>query len=318
MSNNYLNKKKGLSIISPFLNEEKNIFYLLQNINDIFKAHHKDIEVILVDDGSTDNSLKVVLENYQNFEYKIKVIKLSKNFGIWPAVLSGISNSSFDTTGLIGSDLQENVKDLLNMYKKLIENQSDVIFAMRKKEVDIGRKKFLRLFFYKFVNKLLNLEHLVRKEKTFMTVMNYKVANALTKIKDNEYFEQNFYDFVGFKKDYIEVDVANRKEGISKFKSLSSQIKNANSVIFGYSDMGSNFYLKIFILVILILFLYSIYVITNKFLGNPIDGWTSIILLISFIGTINLFFFIIILKSLQSLQRQIKKRPQYIIEEIYD
>ena len=82
--------------------------------------------------------------------------------------------------------------------------------------------------------------------------------------------------------------------------------------------MGSNFYLKIFILVILILFLYSIYVITNKFLGNPIDGWTSIILLISFIGTINLFFFIIILKSLQSLQRQIKKRPQYIIEEIYD
>ena len=152
MSNNSLNKKKGLSIISPFLNEEKNIFYLFQNINDIFKAHHKDIEVILVDDGSTDNSLKVVLENYQNFEYKIKVIKLSKNFWIWPAVLSGISNSSFDTTGLIGSDLQENVKDLLNMYKKLIENQSDVIFAMRK-EVDIEEKSFLDYF---FINLLIN------------------------------------------------------------------------------------------------------------------------------------------------------------------
>ena len=96
-----------LSIIIPFLNEEENIPFLSNSLSDYFNVEKRfEVEVIFVDDGSTDNS-KSVLENHKHKNYKCKLVKLSKNFGSHAALRAGIQNSTGDFITFLYADLQD-------------------------------------------------------------------------------------------------------------------------------------------------------------------------------------------------------------------
>jgi len=122
---------KRISIIIPFLNEADNVENLVATLNNFFVDKAYDVEVVLVDDGSTDQSVEKLADQKYG-KYEIRLIKLSKNFGAHAAVRAGVQNASGDYITFLPADLQDPL-DLIDRSYEIIKNNGvDIVYAFRK------------------------------------------------------------------------------------------------------------------------------------------------------------------------------------------
>ena len=307
---------KLLSVVFSFRNEEGNIKELVDRINiSLEKLTNWNYELIFVNDDSTDNSESILL-NLQK-KYPIRIINMSRNFGVDPCVLAGFRNAKGDAIVYLHTDLQDPPEIIPDLIKKH-EEGFDVVHTIRTKRK--GESKF-RMLVIRIAYLLINI---LSDIKLPIESGDYKLISrkALDKILNQKEFRpyvRGLSVWVGFKQTFYKYERQARGSGKSKMPLLSKgPVTDFINGITSYSLKP--LYIGIFfgflsIIISLLLIIYALYL---KFNNLAIPGSTSIIIAISFFSGILLFTLGVIGIYLARIFEQTKGRDQYVIKEIKD
>jgi dolichol-phosphate mannosyltransferase len=307
---------KLLSIVFSFRNEAGNIEPLVKRISTTMeKIENWKYELIFVNDDSTDKSEQILMDLQKS--YPIKLINMSRNFGIDPCVLAGFKNSSGDAVIYLHTDQQDPPEIIPDLIKKH-EEGNEIVHTVRTKRKGEGKfRMFLTKIAYSVINTLSDINLPVQAGD--YKLISKKALIEILKQKEFRPYVRGLSVWVGFKQDFVFYEREARGEGESKMPLLSAGpitdfINGVTSyslkplylgIIFGFASMVISF----------LLIIYALYLKLNNL---AIPGSTSIIIAISFFSGILLFTLGIIGIYLARIFEQTKGREQYVIKEIID
>jgi polyisoprenyl-phosphate glycosyltransferase len=307
---------KLLSIVFSFRNEAENIDSLIKRISiTMQKIENWEYELVFVNDDSTDNSEQILINHQKNFP--IKIINMSRRFGIYPCVLAGFRNCSGDAIIYLHADQQDPPEIIPKLIKKY-EEGNEIVHTVRTKRKGEGKvRMFVTQIAYKTIHMLSDINLPVQAGD--YKLISKKALEIILKQKEFRPYVRGLSVWVGFKQDFIYYEREARGEGKSKVPLLSSVA--INDYILGITSYSLKpLYLGIIfgflsILACILLIIYSLFL---KFNGLAIPGSTSIIIAISFFSGILLFTLGTIGIYLARIFEQTKGRDQYVIKEIKD
>ena len=307
---------KLLSIVFSFRNEEGNIEPLVRRIsNTMQKIENWKYELIFVNDDSTDDSEKILTNLQKN--HPIKIINMSRKFGVDPCVLAGFRNCSGDAIIYLHTDQQDPPEIIPELIKKH-EEGNEIIHTIRTKRKGEGKfRMFVTKVAYKTIHALSDINLPIQAGD--YKLISRKALDQILKQKEFRPYVRGLSVWVGFKQDYIYYEREARGEGNSKMPLLSAPV--INDYILGITSYSLKpLYLGIIFgfFAIFISFLLILYALYLKFNNLAVPGSTSIIITISFFSGILLFTLGIMGIYLARIFEQTKGREQYIIKEIKD
>ncbi len=306
---------KKISIIVPFMNEEPNIKSLTENLAKYCLVHLScTYEVLFVDDGSTDNSYRVLAEA-SHLGYSYKLIKLAKNFGAHAALRAGVLNATGDYITFVYADLQDPL-ELIDRLFVLNENGASIAWAARNNPPTGVVEKMFSKAYANLMKAFVNKNY---PSKGFDVVMFNK--NVQTELNNN--VESNSSIFLqilnlGFKQEFIDYEKKQRQEGKSKW-TIAKKVKLLIDSFVAFSFAPIRFVSIIGILMFVIGLVLTTYIICRKLIYNDlVSGWAglSTILFLGF-GITNISLGIIAEYLWRTLDAS-RKRPVFIIEEIIE
>jgi len=307
---------KLLSIVFSFRNEEGNIEPLVRRIsNTMQKIENWKYELIFVNDDSTDSSEKILTDLQKN--HPIKIINMSRKFGVDPCVLAGFRNCSGDAIIYLHTDQQDPPEIIPELIKKH-EEGNEIIHTIRTKRKGEGKfRMFVTKVAYKTIHALSDINLPIQAGD--YKLISRKALDQILKQKEFRPYVRGLSVWVGFKQDYIYYEREARGEGNSKMPLLSAPV--INDYILGITSYSLKpLYLGIIFgfFAIFISFLLILYALYLKFNNLAVPGSTSIIITISFFSGILLFTLGIMGIYLARIFEQTKGREQYVIKEIID
>ena len=307
---------KLLSIVFSFRNEEGNIEPLVKRIaSTMEKIKNWKYELIFVNDDSTDKSEKILLDLQKN--YPIKLINMSRNFGIDPCVLAGFRNSSGDAIIYLHADQQDPPEIIPDLIKKH-EEGNEIVHTVRTKRKGEGKfRMFLTKIAYKIIDTVSDINLPIQAGD--YKLISKKALNEILKQKEFRPYVRGLSVWVGFKQDFIFYEREARGEGESKMPLLSAgPITDFINGVTSYSLKPLYVGIIFGLISMIISFLLIIYALYLKFNNLAIPGSTSIVISISFFSGIILFTLGILGIYLARIFEQTKGREQYVIKEIKD
>ena len=306
--------KELLSVIVPCYNEEQALPLFIEELVLIMQEMEElEFEVVLINDGSKDNTKKVMIELTKADE-RIKYISFSRNFGKEAAIYVGLQHARGDYVVLMDADMQDPPALLPEMFKAIKEEGYDSVATRRvsRKGEPLIRSFFARKF-YKVMNSISNTE-LVDGARDYR-LMNRKFVDALLELQEYNRFSKGLFGWVGFKNKWIEFENVERIAGETKW-SFWSLLKYSIEGIVAFSTMPLVMASFAGILFCLMAILTIVFVVVRKTIwGDPVDGWTSTVCIIMLLGGIQLFATGILGQYLAKEYLETKNRPIYIIDE---
>ena len=302
-----------ISAVIPIFNEEDLIDELVRRVTDTLDKIGEPYEAVFVDDGSRDKSVELLLEKKKD-NNNIKVLSLSRNFGHQAAITAGMEYSKGDYIVILDGDLQDPPELMQQMYDALKGGEYDVAIGYRKERDDKERKLLTRMFHFIFsrVSNLDDIEH-----TGHFSMMTRRALNAILSMKEKTRYLPGLRSFIGFKQTKIVYTRQARSAGESKMK-LRSLIKLAADAMFAFSRIPVRICLFMGLSGVIIFFLAGIYVLVSKFEGWAPLGWSSMLISIYFIGSIQLTFLGILGEYLFRIYKESQNRPMYFVKDIYE
>lgn len=301
-----------VSVIAPLLNEEKNVYELYNRIKATLHRLSCTYEIILIDDGSKDNTLYAV-EKLASEDPFVKYISFSRNFGHQLAFFAGLERCTGKQVILIDGDLQDPPEVIEPLWQKSGEGY-DVVYAKRKtrKGESFGKKITAKLF-YRILNRITSID--IPLDTGDFRIFNRKVADELVKMNDHTKFLRGQIAWLGFKETYISYERDERKKGSTSF-GYTKMFRFAIDGITGFSNFPLKFASISGIIVSLFAFIFIIYVILAKLAwGQTISGWASIMVTVLFLGGIQLLSVGIIGEYISRINDAVRNRQLYIINK---
>ena len=304
-------EKKKLSVIVSCLNEEEALPMFYQAIvSTSEKMDNLDFELIFVDDGSKDNTLKVIKKLRKNDD-RVRYISFSRNFGKEAAMYAGLKYSTGDYVTVMDADLQDPPSLLPEMYRLISLEGYDVVATRRTTRA--GEPKIRSFFarkFYKLINKMTDKVEIVDGARDFR-LMTRQVVDSILELGEYNRFSKGIFSFVGYNTKWLEYDNIKRIAGSTKW-SFISLFKYAVDGIVAFTITPLKWPIYFGVLSIIISFIMFIIMIINGFnLSNIYNLITLILLLFGllfiFVGNIGLYLAKDYLEN--------KNRPKYIIKE---
>jgi len=301
-----------LSIIIPVYFNEGNIPHLYGKLKEtILDNKNIDYEVIFVDDGSKDNSYNE-LRKLRDKNDKIKLIKLSRNFGSHTAILAGLSNCTGDCATVISADLQDPPTIILEMIEKYKEGNK-VVLSVRTDREESKVQKFFSNSYYKLMKKyaLPNMP-----EGGFdCFLIDKKVIEVITSMKEKNSTLMGQILWCGFKTDSIYYVRREREIGKSRW-TLAKKIKLFIDSFMAFSYTPIRLMSGLGFTISSLGFLYGIYIFLNKMFNDiPIEGWSSLMIVLLLLSGIQMIILGVIGEYLWRSFDESRKRPTFIIEE---
>jgi polyisoprenyl-phosphate glycosyltransferase len=303
-----------LSLVIPIFNEEKLIDELIKRTIDAIESFTSDYEVIFVDDGSTDKSLDNILDFREN-NIKIKVLSLSKNFGHQAAYTAGLEHAKGDIVAMMDGDLQDPPELLSEMYRKIVDEDVDIVSGIKSgRKGNKGRAISAVLFhlFFKNISEIKEMEN-----SGNYSMMRREAVDALLMMKEKVRYLPGLRTFIGFRHGYVEFVREDRLEGSSKM-SIRKLFVLAADAIFSFSRFPIRFCLILGTIGALVFMCAGFYVLIAKANGFAITGWSSTLLSIYFLGSIQLVFMGILGEYVYRSYKESQNRPVYFIRKYYD
>jgi len=307
---------KKISIIIPIYFNEENLPETIPRLLGLKeKLHDYDLELIFVDDGSKDKSLEILLEHKKKYHSIIKIIKLSRNFGSMAAIQAGLKLSSGDCVGVISADLQDEPELFVDMIKHW-EKGTKAVFAVRKDRKDSSQSKISSRIYYHLIRKYALPDFPTGGFDFFL--IDKQVVNELNKIQEKNTNVMNLLFWLGY--DYVTIPYVRqkRKKGKSRW-TLSKKIKLVIDSFIGFSYFPIKLLPSLGIIFAIGSFIYGGYIFYQWAVGNvEIEGWTTLIILVSFIGGIQMIMLGILGEYLWRTLDETRKRPHYVIDRVYE
>lgn len=307
-----------LSIISPAYNEEDVLPYFILRIekvceNLLLDGEIKDYEVVIVNDGSTDDTWNIIKENHTR-NSRIKGLKFSKNFGHHSAITAGLDHAKGDFIVYMDSDLQAQPEDIPKIFREF-SNGVDMVWGVAKDKKDtflitIGSKIFYWLF-----NKIAGTK--VPREAVVAGCSRI-VAENIKKLQEVRQFALAQWTYVGFKTSFVEVDKKKRFKGAVKYSFLK-RVNLALTGLLGFSKFPLKISSFLGFIMSFIGLMSGVYIFIVKILFDiPIAGYASLFTAITFFFGIQFLLLGIMGEYIGIIIDEVKKRPVYIVAEVLE
>ena len=305
-----------ISVVVSCYNEEKALPLFYEEMERVRKKDFEGIvefEYIFVNDGSKDNTLKIIKELNQK-DPKVRYISFSRNFGKEAAMYAGLEAAEGDYVTLMDADLQDPPALLKQMYDAIKNEGYDSVGTRRvtrKGEPPI--RSFFARMFYKIINKMSKIE-MVDGARDYR-LMKRQVVDSIISLKEYNRYSKGLFSFVGFDTKWIEYENVERVAGETKW-SFWKLFKYALEGITAFSTTPLIFSSIVGLIFCLVAFIAIIFIIVKTLVyGDPTAGWPSMACIIVFVSGIQLFTIGIIGQYLSKTYLEVKKRPIYIIKE---
>ncbi len=302
-----------ISLIIPVFNEEENIPYLYERLKDVRKNILPDeLEILFVDDGSTDNSFNLLSEISKR-DKQVKIIRFARNFGSHVACLAGIVNSGGDACAFISADLQDPPELLSTLISKW-KGGDEIVFGVRDKnrEDDAIVKLFSRIFF--FLMKRFALKNMPERGADVFLI-DRKVIDVIKKLREKNPSIFGLILWTGFKYSEVAYKREARQKGKSKW-TFSKKIKILIDSFVSFSYFPIRLISFIGITVAFGGFIYATIVIFNRlFFAKAIEGWTSLMVVLLLVSGVQLVMLGILGEYLWRSFDESRDRPPFIIDQ---
>ena len=301
--------KKLISVVIPAHNEEDNIVVIIDRLEKVFSTLHYDFEILLVDDGSTDQTLSIIKTMAAVKPY-LFYLGFSRNFGHQPALKAGLDQSKGDCAISLDADLQHPPELLTQMIEKWEEGY-EIVYTRRKEDKNLSyAKRAASRYFYKLLNILSDIE--IEPGTADFRLLDRKVVAVFKEFHENEPFIRGLIKWMGFKQYAIDYIPEKRFSGASKYnlkkmRKLAVHGVTSLSIKPLYSAVYLGFLFSFFST------LYIPYVLYSFIVGEMVSGWASTIMTIVFFGGLQLIILGIIGIYIGKMFMQVKNRPNYII-----
>ena len=305
-----------LSLVIPCYNEENNIKRFFEEAEKAFFGSDIKLQYVFVNDGSTDKTAEALrtlfeLERAAN----ICIVNFSRNFGKEAAILAGLNNSCGEYTCIIDADLQQRPEVARDMFEIIrINSGIDCVCAYQSERRENKLMSFMKSAFYKIMNKMVETEF--KNGASDFRLFNSKVKEAVLSLGEYHRFSKGIFSWVGFNVHYMEYQADERNAGETKW-SFGKLVKYAimGIVAFSTAPLKIATYIGSFATVFSIIYL--IITIIRKLTSHiSVDGFTQLVILITFFSGVLLFTVGIIGEYIAKIYQQVKNRPIYITKEV--
>jgi polyisoprenyl-phosphate glycosyltransferase len=307
-------KKKSLDLVIPIYNESKNINNLLEEIKLKLSEYIEQLTVILIDDGSTDDTESVVKSAIMDYNYTINYIKFVRNCGKEIAVKCGLDHSNSDYCVIMDGDLQHPPECVITAFKKIENSNNDLIYILPTR---LRKLTFQRFGVYGY-KKALNTFSKNTVYLTDFTLLTKKAVNLLKQYNEANFYTRGILSLIGLKSEKIYYNPRQRLFGETKFtptKLISLAIDGIVSV--SIRPLRIAIYLGLLLSCLSII--YGFFLIMEKITkGQPIPGFATLGFGLFFLGGIQLFFMGIIGEYIGKMYIETKNRPLYSIDYILE
>ncbi len=299
-----------LSVAVPIHNEESVLPELLTRVLGVLdKIEGGPHELLFVDDGSMDRTL-VLLEEAAQRDSRIMVLSLSRNFGHQAALTAALDHVNGDATVLMDGDLQDEPESIPRFLEKFFEGY-DVVYAQRTRRKEAWPLRLSYYIFYRLMARLSDMK--LPLDAGDFALMSRRVVEHLQRLRELHRYLRGLRSWVGFRQIGIPVQRSERHSGRSKY-SVLRLLKLAFDGIFAFSIVPIRAAAILGALAILFSGIFSVYAIYAKvFLHQSPQGFTALLLLITFLGGVLLFFLGVIGEYVGRIYEGTKGRPIYVI-----
>ena len=304
-----------LSLVVPCYNEEANVKRFFDEVNKVFRNKVEDYEFVFVNDGSKDKTYPELRKLYnENSSFNIQVLSFSRNFGKEAAIYAGLSNAKGDTVCIIDADLQQRPEVVLRMLDEIENDDSlDCVAAYQENRKESKTLSGLKSAFYKVINKITDVDF-VNGASDFR-LLKRTMVDAILEMTEYHRFSKGIFSWVGFNTKYIPYTVEEREFGETKW-SYGKLFKYAFEGILSFSTLPLKLATGVGIATAFASIIYLIIVVIQKlFFGIDVPGYATIVVLVLFLGGMQLFCLGILGEYLSKIYVQVKNRPIYILKE---
>lgn len=300
-----------ISIVSPVYKAENIVDKLVEEITTHVGSITSDYEIILVEDGSPDDSWSKIEKNCQS-NPRVKGIRLSRNFGQHYAISAGLKNALGDWIVVMDCDLQDKPSQIPKLYEKALEGY-DLIYARRSTRKDGFLKRLSSRFFYALFSYLTG----TKQDPSIANfgIYNRKVIQAILEMGDYIRFFPTMSQWVGFKRAYVDVDHGERDDGKSSY-SFGKLLDLALNNIIAFSDKPLRLTVKLGLSISFISAIIGILYLYRYFSGEiEVQGFSSLIISIWFLSGMIIFILGIVGIYIGKTFEKVKERPIFIIKD---
>jgi len=302
--------KIKISVVVPIYNEEGNIEILFSKLNETLKRITNDFEIIFINDGSFDRSYDL-LKQISKKDKKVKIISFSRNFGHMAAINAGLEHCLGERVVVMDADLQDPPFVIEKMYKKSLEG-FDVVYGVKKKRKESFIRVYMMKVFYRLLNKISNIA--IPLDAGTFSLVTRKVVDHINGLPEKNKYFSGLRAWTGYSQTGVTYERAKRYKG--KEASYTRLFKLAMDQIIAFSFVPLKLASFLGFIFSLVAFLMIIILFVLKFFVNlGIVGWTSTITTILLIGGVQLITLGIIGEYLARIYDEVKRRPEYIIEQ---
>lgn len=305
---------KRVTVIVPCFNEQEAIpIYYKEMCKIMLQMQDVDMELLFVDDGSTDRTLSV-MKTLHTLDERCQYLSFSRNFGKEAAIYAGLKNATGDYVAIMDVDLQDPPKLLPQMYQILEEEEYDNVATKRSTRTGEPRiRSFLSEAFYKCINRISKTE-IVNGARDYR-LMKRKMVDAVLEMSEYNRFSKGIFEWVGFRTKWLEFENVERSAGETKW-SLRKLFKYSLEGIMGFSVAPLSLASVIGLLFCVFSFLMILVIVVRTVVwGDPVNGWPSLVCIIFMVGGVQLLCTGIVGQYLAKTYLETKHRPIYILKD---
>ena len=304
-----------LSLVVPCYNEEENVALFQNAVIEAFSACAYDYEIVYIDDGSTDGTMLQLRKLFKEQRCPVKVVSFSRNFGKEAGLYAGLQYATGEYISLIDADLQQRPEIVRDMVEILeTKPEYDIVAAYQDRRGESKLLSFFKKSFYKISNRLTNIN--LKSDASDFRTFRRCVAESILQLGEYHRFSKGIFAWVGYNTCFIPYTACERAAGVTKWN-FRKLFNYAVDGIIGYSTTPLRISTFLGSLSAVAAFVYLIVVILQKLIsGIDIPGYATQIVLILFLGGMQLFCIGIIGEYVGRAFEQSKNRPIYIAKEI--
>jgi len=296
-----------ITVTAPVLNEEEVLETFYERVRDALDAYAW--ELVLVNDGSTDSTPRL-LDELAARDQRVKVVHLARNFGYQPAVIAGLDHSRGDVVVTIDADLQdppELIKEMLESWRE----GSDVVYAVRRERVGEGRLKLLTArWFSRLFTRLAELD--IPTNVGDFRLLDRRAVDALLRMRERSRFMRGMTVWVGYTQSSVPYDRDARFAGETRYR-WRTLLKIALDGISSFSHVPLQLATLLGFAVSFISFLGIPYVVVSRLFDLYVEGLSTVLFAILFLGGIQLITLGIIGEYISRIYDEVKRRPLYLV-----
>jgi dolichol-phosphate mannosyltransferase len=303
-----------ISVVIPLLNEEQLITRLLDEVFKALEQTGRNYEIICVDDGSTDCTLQKLLK-YKETRDEIKVVSLSRNFGLQPAMTAGLERARGEFIVIMDGDFQDPPELIPVLFDKMQTTGADIVTAVRESRNERFLKRIYINIFHRIFNKISEGKQVAQTGN--FCILNKNAHRAILKFSERNRYIPGIRNFIGFKHEFVLYDRPERLEGEAKM-SRQKLFSLAADAIYSFSKWPIRACLYLGMLGVFIFLIAIIYTLASKLLGLAPIGWSSMFLAVSFFGSVQLTFLGLIGEYVYRIFKEVQGRPLYFVQKVYE